>query len=177
MDNLRPLVGQAVGKGFHTDVDTRQWSLQHVEVNLLQHRFGRGPESSLDCLQHSTYVASCRIIAGFDPGARVFESFDLTLQPLRVSIRAADNRDHFQVSAGIPGRPDARGNRWSQLARRIGMCAVTQHDIQQNHGNFRVSGFFLEQADPEIIVQHGMQPPHSEFVLAQVDDRVSLADQ
>ena len=44
-------------------------------------------------------------------------------------------------------------------------------------GHFRVRGFLLDTPDTQIVVHHRVQPADREFVLAQVDDRVSLADQ
>ena len=51
--------------------------------------------------------------------------------------------------------------------------AFTENHIEQNHPDLLVRSF-LFRADPQIVIDHGMQTPHHEKLVSQVDDRVAF---
>ena len=57
------------------------------------------------------------------------------------------------------------------------MSAVTQYHIQQDNGNFRIAGFYLQAPDAQVVVHHWVQATDSKLVLPQVDECMLLADQ
>ena len=61
--------------------------------------------------------------------------------------------------------PDCR----AEFARRIGMRAVADHDIQHDHGDFGVTRFLQQAADAQIVVDHRVRAADGELLFAQID--------
>ena len=55
------------------------------------------------------------------------------------------------------------------------MGAITQNDIQQDHGCLRVTRLLQQTPDAQIVVDHGVRPANGELFLAQVYCGMPLA--
>ena len=101
---------------------------------------------------------------------------NLGVEVLRVLVGAGDDDGHLQVSSGLLRLSARLGNGGGQLAGGVGVSAVAQHHIEHDDRHLRVLGLLVQASDAEVVVHHWVQTPHSELVLPQVHDGVSLAD-
>ena len=68
-----------------------------------------------------------------------------------------------------PGRRDGRG----QLGGRVGVRAVAEHDVEQQHRAGRVGRLDGDPVEPGALVDHRVRPALGERVVAEVDHQVA----
>ena len=99
----------------------------------------------------------------------------LPRQILRIGRGAADEADHRQPAPGRRGLGDGGGDRRGDLAGRIGVRAVAEHDVEQDHRGLRIARLRGEAFVRSRVVDHRMRPAAREHVVAEIDQRVPLA--
>jgi len=57
------------------------------------------------------------------------------------------------------------------------MGAVTDHHVKEDHGYFRIFGFFIQPADAQLVIHHRVQSTDGELIFAEVYNTMFLADE
>ena len=104
-------------------------------------------------------------VGGGDDHAGVAQRLLLAAGDLRVAVGAAHAGDH-----GHPLGQQREGGR--QAARRVGVGAVADHDVEQDAAD--VVGGRFEHPEPHLEVDHRVRAPLRVLLLAEVEDRVAV---
>ena len=94
---------------------------------------------------------------------------------LRIGRRAANEADDSELAAGGGGLGDGLPDRRSDLGCRIRMRAVAEDDVEQDDRGFGILRLERNPLVAEPMIDHGMRPPASEHVVAEIDERVRAA--
>src|SRR5262249_22573957 len=87
---------------------------------------------------------------------------------LRILVGAANRSDYDRRAAFLP---DLRQDR-NQLRGWIGVRAITEHYVEQDHRDLRIGGFLQHPVVAQAQVDHRVRPAPGEDVVAEVDEGV-----